>query len=235
MTTLAPAIDAPADTVQQNRPCEQVLVLGDSHVSIFSDPRLRAAFPHHAFNVVCIGGATASGLENPNSKTQSLPTFAEAVSKSAARTIIVQLGEVDAGFVIWYRAEKYNTEVSETLQYALTGYQRFLTSLLGEHRVICLSAPLPTIKDGQAWGAVANARRDVKASQLDRTRLTIRFNRGVREFCEKARVEFLDLDIESMGKDGLVDMRLLNSDPLDHHYEPGAYLEMMIPRLRERL
>lgn len=184
---------------------------------------------------MCIGGATASGLENPNSKTQSLPTFAEAVRKSAARTIIVQLGEVDAGFVIWYRAEKYNTEVTETLQYALTGYQRFLTSLLGERRVICLSAPLPTIRDGQEWGAVANARREVKASHMDRTQLTIRFNEGVREFCEKANIEYLDFDDESMGKDGLVDMRLLNSDPLDHHYEPCAYMEMMIPKLRERL
>jgi hypothetical protein len=70
---------------------------------------------------------------------------------------------------------------------------------------------------------------------MDRTALTIRFNEGVREFCEKAYIEYLDLDRESMGKDGLVDTRLLNSDPLDHHYAPCAYMEMMIPKLRDLL
>jgi hypothetical protein len=235
MTTSALAIDSPADTARQDRLREAILVLGDSHAAIFSHPRLCAAFPGHSFSVVCIGGATASGLENPNSKTQSLPTFVEAVSRSEARTVIVLLGEVDAGFVIWYRAEKYKTEVSETLQYALKSYQKFLTSALNGRRIICLSAPLPTIRDGQDWGAVANARREVKASQVDRTMLTIRFNEGVREFCAKANIEYLDFDDESMGKDGLVDTRLLNGDPLDHHYEPDAYMKMMIPKLREHL
>ena len=148
---------------------------------------------------------------------------------------MVLLGEVDTGFVIWYRAEKYKAEVSEMLLHALTSYQKFLTLLRNEHRVICLSAPLPTIIDGREWGAVANARKDVRASQAERTLLTIGFNEGMRRFCEENAIEYLDFDDDSIGKDGLVDRRLLNSDPLDHHYEPRAYMEMIIPRLRNRL
>jgi hypothetical protein len=221
--------------VGQSPAHQEILVLGDSHAAIFSDARFRAEFPLHAFNVISIGGATASGLENPNSKTQSLPLFLDAVGKSKAATIVVLLGEVDTGFVIWYRAEKYRAEVSEMLLHALTSYRSFLTRLRNDHRVICLSAPLPTITDGQEWGAVANARREVRASQAQRTLLTIRFNEGMRRFCAANGIEYLDFDDESIGRDGLVDRRLLNSDPLDHHYEPRAYLEMLIPRLRSRL
>lgn len=212
--------------------CREVLVLGDSHAGIFSESRIRAAFPFYFFNVVSVAGATVSGLENPNSKTQALPIFINNLKRSKANTIIVLLGEVDIGFVIWYRSEKYKTEVSEMLDNALKNYQKFLLLLSKEHRVICLSAPFPTIKDGQDWGEIANARRDVKALQIDRTKLTIRFNKSINEFCQNNKIEYLDFDDESIGKDGLVDIRLLNKNPADHHYEPRTYIKMIIPKLK---
>jgi len=223
------------DTTPAELTCGEILVLGDSHAMVFADPRFRAQFPLHSFDVVAIGGATASGLENPNSKTQSAPKFLHAWRNSQARTVVVLLGEVDTGFVIWYRAEKYKAEVSQMLLNALKSYQDFLTVLKNGHRVICLSAPLPTIPDGQEWGEVANARKAVRASQMERTTLTTRFNEGMRKFCAENGIGFLDLDDQSIGKDGLVDKRLLNSNPLDHHYEPRAYMEMMVPELRKRL
>lgn len=223
------------DTTPADLTRREILVLGDSHAAVFSDTGFRAEFPSHAFDVVSIGGATASGLENPNSKTQSGPRFIDAWKKSRAGTVIVLLGEVDTGFVIWYRAEKYRVDVSEMLLSALASYQDFLTVLRNGHRVICLSAPLPTIPDGQNWGEVANARKDVRASLIERTRLTIRFNAGMRKFCAGNGIDYLDFDAQSMGVDGLVDKRLLNPNPLDHHYEPRAYMEMMVPKLREHL
>lgn len=212
--------------------CKEVLVLGDSHASIFSDLRLRAAFPFYYFNVVTVGGATVSGLENPNSKTQALPIFMNNIKRSKADTVIVLLGEVDTGFVIWYRSEKYKTAVSKMLNKALNNYQEFLFSLSKEHRIICLSAPLPTVKDGQDWGEVANARREVKASQIDRTKLTIQFNKRMKEYCQKNRIIYLDFDNESIGRDGVVDINLLNKNPTDHHYEPNVYIQMIIPKLK---
>lgn len=229
------AFDGQPDTAHQGLTRREILVLGDSHAVVFSDARFRAEFPLHSFNVVAIGGATASGLENPNSKTQAAPIFMDAMKRSAASTVIVLLGEVDTGFVIWYRAEKYQVSVSEMLQSALTSYQEFLRLLKDERRVVCLSAPLPTITDGRDWGEVANARKNVRASQAQRTTLTIRFNEGMRSFCAKNGIGYLDFDGESIGKDGLVDAKLLNSNPLDHHYEPRAYMEMMIPKLEEHL
>jgi hypothetical protein len=227
--------DSNLGTAADARTERAILVLGDSHAAIFSDPALHAAFPLHSFEVVSVGGATASGLENPNSKTQALPIFRDAIKRSAAATVIVLLGEVDTGFVIWYRAEKHQTEVAEMLLDALTNYQKFLLSIQQERRVICLSAPLPTIRDDQEWGAVANARKDVQASQAARTRLTLQFNGRMKEFCASREIAHLHFDDESIGADGLVDTRLLNTNPLDHHYEPRAYLAMLIPKLREQI
>lgn len=229
------AFGIPPDAAHQGLARTEILVLGDSHAAVFSDARFRAEFPLHSFEVVSIGGATASGLENPNSKTQSAPKFLDALGKSRAGTVVVLLGEVDTGFVIWYRAEKYEAELSQMLLSALTSYQDFLTVLKDGHRVICLSAPLPTIPDGQEWGEVANARKDVRASQMERTTLTIRFNAGMKRFCAENGIDYLDFDDQSMGEDGLVDKRLLNSNPLDHHYEPCAYMEMMVPKLQKLL
>lgn len=216
----------------QKAVCKEVLVLGDSHAQIFSSRELRAAFPLYYFNVVAVHGATVSGLENPNSKTQAMPTFMDNFDRSKANTVIVSIGEVDIGFVVWYRAEKYKTEVSSILDDVLRSYQKFLLLLAKDHRVFCVSVPLPTIKDGQEWGKVANARREVNASQRDRTKLTVRFNKSVSAFCEKEGIQYLNFDDESIGDDGLVDVRLLNKIPTDHHYEPLAYVAMMVPKLK---
>ena len=57
----------------------------------------------------------------------------------------------------------------------------------------------------------------------------------MRKFCAENGIEYLGFDDQSIGEDGLVAAKLLNSNPLDHHYEPRAYMDMMIPALRKHL
>jgi hypothetical protein len=213
----------------------EVLVLGDSHAAVFLDKAIRRRFPGYFFDVVSIDGATASGLNNPNSKTQALPIFTRSLARTRADTIVVLLGEVDAGFVIWHRAEKHGTDAGAMLEAAQANYQAFLRPIAGRFRLICVSAPLPTIPDGQAWGKVANARRSIRATQRERTALTLRFNERTRAFCAANGIDFLDLDAQSLGADGLVDARLLGSNPADHHYDQAAYAAMLMPKLATRL
>lgn len=142
----------------------EILVLGDSHSPVFNHPLFKEKFPNLFFNVLTVIGATASGLENPNSTTQAYPVFRKAVGQTAAQQVIVMLGEIDTGFVIWYRAEKHQESVSAMMDKAITSYSRFLTELKMRFEVVCISAPLPTIQDGNDWGDIANARREVTAS-----------------------------------------------------------------------
>lgn len=213
---------------------KEILVIGDSHAKIFSHQSMRNGLSSFFFNVTSVGGATVSGLQNPNSKTQALPIFEKSISSSKADTIIVLLGEVDTGFVIWHRAERHNAPIEEMLDIALTNYQNLLASMLQTKRnVICISAPLPTIRDGEFLGDVANARKEIKASQLERTNITILFNKRIEEFCKNHRIPYINLDSKSLGQDGLVDMRLLNKNPTDHHYDLQKYAEMLIPEIKK--
>lgn len=212
---------------------QEIMVLGDSHAAVFKHELISSSFPNYYFNIVCVPGATVSGLENPNSKTQAFQIFMSCIKNSKAKTTIVLLGEVDAGFVIWYRAEKYKIQVSEMLETALSNYQKLLSTLLETSQVICISTPLPTIKDGQDWGEVANARKDVKATQLERTKLTIQFNALMQDFCNKNGIRYLSFDNESIGENGLVDSRLLNFNSTSHHYAKHVYAEMIISKLKK--
>jgi len=210
---------------------QDILVLGDSHAPVFNHPLFKERFPDLSFNVLTVIGATASGLENPNSKTQAYPIFREAVKQTAAKQIIVMLGEVDTGFVIWYRAQKYQESVSAMMYKAISSYANFLAELHESFDVICISAPLPTIQDGNDWGDIANARREVTATQADRTALTLEFNRTMQQFCLKNDIRYIMLDDLSLGDGGIVKAELLNSDHSNHHYAQDQYARLLVEGL----
>ncbi len=212
--------------------CEEILVLGDSHANIFNHINKSSFFPRYSFRVIAVRGATVSGLENPNSKTKALPIFMDNLSKSRAKIAITLIGEVDTGFLIWYRAEKYSTPVSEMLKQALKNYQKLLLILSKKYNVICISTPLSTIKDNISWGKIANARKECKATQLERTTLTLEFNKRMNTFCCKNDIDYFSFDEILLGKNGLVSDKLLNEYPADHHYSQGAYAEMINSRLK---
>ncbi len=206
----------------------EILVLGDSHARIFRRKELTSKFPKLYFDVLSVGGATISGINNPNSKTQALPRFRKKISKSGAEKVILILGEVDVGFVIWLK----RGGVEKSYRDALRNYYSFVGSLSDKFSVICISVPLPTIKDEARFGEVANARKEVTASQMDRTRLTVMFNNEIEEFCVKNGHIFINLDPLSSGEDGLVDRRLLNVDETDHHYNDVEYARLLVDNLK---
>lgn len=86
---------------------KKILVLSDSHGGVFEyihDNNL--LFPHY-INAEIIGGATAYGLANENSTTNSFNRFINAVKKFKEYDIVlIQLGEVDCSFILWEKAKK---------------------------------------------------------------------------------------------------------------------------------
>ncbi len=214
---------------------QKILVLGDSHANVFRDWRLRVWLPRVRFCLKVVGGATVSGLENPNSKTQAGSIFHEALSSGAWDHIVTLLGEVDTGFVIWYSASKNGVPVAEYLQRAVDRYRNLLSSCVKIAPTTVISAPLPTIPDGQTWGEVANLRREVTASQEQRTTLTLEFNRRVAEVAHSIGVGFISLDAQSLGPHGLVSKLLVNANQADHHYTKSRYAKLLLPHLVDAL
>ncbi|ENM3904400.1 hypothetical protein EFU53_002957 [Vibrio cholerae] len=216
---------------------KKILIIGDSHSLVFNSLRMRIKLAQYNIKVCSVGGATASGLENPNSKTQAYPIFKSFYDEehSTAHRIIVSLGEVDTGFVIWYRAMKYGASENEMLDIAVKNYQTFLRNINKDKNLICISTPLPTIGDNLVVGEVANKRKEIKANQLERTRLTLEFNKRIKTFCHLENIIYVDLDAFSISTDGIVKKELLNANPFDHHYSTRAYSNILAKALRPLL
>ena len=213
----------------------EVLVLGDSHAEVFNHVIFFMRFPSLFFNVNVVQGATASGLENPNSKTQAHVEFLVALKKFKGSKVILLLGEVDTGFVIWYRAKKYGESISKTAKLTHDVYNRFIDAISEKFDLIVISAPLPTVKDSATWGEVASARKEVTATQQERTQLAVEFNKSIQKHCISRNIQYINLDQETLGEDGFVKINLMNKDPLNHHYNQKAYAKLLAGRLAEVL
>jgi hypothetical protein len=210
---------------------EHVLALGDSHASVFN----RLELPGMRFRVKPVWGATASGLPNPNCKTKAAATFRRQLDRAEPwHRVVLLLGEVDCGFVIWDRASRHGLDVQEQLTLTLDGYEAFIADVRSRafSRVSVLSAPLPTIGDDRSrWGDVANLRGTVTASQRERTELTLRFNAELRERCGRLGVEFLDVSTATLDpQTGLIQRRFVRDDQ-DHHLVHAPYAELIASAL----
>ena len=192
--------------------------------------------PHTWIDLAVIGGATALGLANPNSRTRALPRFEHAIrSIPTGRPLLFMLGEVDCGFVIWHRAETRGIPVQRELDRSIRNYTRFLQRLQedGRGRIVVAATPPPTIREGQDWGDVANLRREVKASLCDRTQLTLEYNARLRTWAAARGVAFLDYEREVLDAGtGVVAETFRNPNPRDHHLAPAPFGSVLAGHLR---
>ena len=210
----------------------RIIALGDSHIAVirrYVAPQVTAVF-----DVVCVIGATAQGLVNPHSSTDALRQFQKRLDRARPwQTVLLELGEVDCGFVIWYRSQEKGLEVDDQLERSLSNYLRFIDHQVDRgFDVWVMSAPLPTIRDFQEWGEVANLRSSVAASQLDRTALTVRYNSRLREACLKRGVRFVDVSSELLDPaTGVIKREFEQANRLDHHLDDTAWGDVIVREL----
>jgi hypothetical protein len=197
------------------------VLLGDSHIAYFAFAADVGYFGKRQYAVCEVPGATAVGLRNPNSQTNALRTFSEFLNRANKRAIvIIQLGEVDCGFVIWYRNQKYQDGVEKQFEESINAYFSFVDGIIarGFRKIIITGATVPTIQDGHTVGEVANARREVKASLLARTRLTLQYNEMLSAQAKLRGLPFADISNEVLDpKTGVVQRYYLNRRRIDHH------------------
>ncbi|MDO6566329.1 SGNH/GDSL hydrolase family protein [Alteromonas sp. 1_MG-2023] len=213
---------------------KKLLVLGDSHAEVFRTKVISSSLlDRYNVRLELVHGATISGIENPNSKTKALPIFQKAYELHKPDLVIILLGEVDTGFVLWFQSEKKSRPIGEMLDLCVEKYIKFIDSHMGKDKTVVISAPLPTIKDAQDWGEIANARKEVRATQLDRTALTIELNKKIEKYCVTKGLIHVNLDPICMGDDGTVSKILLNEDANNHHYDNNVYAHTLLKELNK--
>jgi hypothetical protein len=211
---------------------EHVLCLGDSHVQVMRHVRIQCAW----FRVGAVEGATASGVMDPNGVAGSMTAFIRrAQSAPRWQRVLVQLGELDCGFVIWHRAQRHGLSIDEQLGATLDSYLAFLQLLikLEFREVIVLSAPAPTIPDDRrAWGAVANLRSEISTTQRERTDLTLRFNSELQGRCRTTGASFVDVTTGHVDRHtGLVASAFRRGADEDHHLATRPYSALIAGEL----
>lgn len=211
-------------------------VVGDSHVDAFSFANARGLVD---LPMMCtmIGGATAVGLRNPNSLTNAVKIFTNALLPFNDKKIpVIQLGEVDCGFVIWYRSKKYNESVDTQFKQSIAAYLEFVTHLrnAGYKTIVMTSATLPTILDGYQWGDVANARREVTATLRERTDMTLRYNECLKAAANAWGLPFIDVTGDILDpRTRLVSEEFRNPDPSNHHLDPAKFGPLLADALNQ--
>ncbi|MEZ9006741.1 hypothetical protein [Vibrio sp. 10N.247.311.59] len=208
---------------------ELIYVVGDSHCEVFN--YINKVQNTTYYKVLSIQGATVSGLSNPNSKTQAFNIINKHLSKKRNKKIILMFGEVDTGFVIWYRNQFNQISIEKALSLALDNYSLLIERTVKQNNVCVISAPLPTISDGIVIGEVSNLRSSIKASQKERTRLTLKFNKAIEDHCKSTHgAVFINLDEDSLD-DGIVKKSLLNKNRADHHYDHKEYSKLLLSKI----
>jgi hypothetical protein len=212
------------------------LCIGDSHTAVFELVATKLLLPSTHLAVVAVDGATARGLANPNSTTNSLSIFKTALRLVPNDTyVIIMLGEVDSGFLVWYHADHSGHSIEQELQRSLDSYRDFVTHLSYQYQhLILVEAPLPTVHDYRTWHGLHNARKTVTATIAERTDLTRSFNSAVRDLAKQIGAKVLVLEHELLdARTGLIRDSFLNYDTLDHHLAPGPFADLVARRMHD--
>ena len=202
-----------------------ILVLGDSHSDIFNYCNKKQQNIH--FEVIIVGGATAQGSVNPNSNTNALSIFKEKLNNIKPNTykyIIINLGEVDCGFVIWYRKNKYNISIEDQLKITTDNLFNFINSEILSYfessKIIINGSILPTIKDNTDIKYLTGTRSEISASQIDRTELTIKYNNILKKNSVINGYNYMDITNYILDNETkVVNTIFLNKNIFDHHLD----------------
>ena len=149
--------------------------------------------------------------------------------------MLISLGEVDVGFLVFLRAQENSHDVRAYTDIALTRYQEFVRQevLARGARPIMISASMPTVESYSAWNGLNGLRRKVGASRAERAAETTYWNDRCAEWCRSAGGVWLDLTPATTYADGRVRQEYLNEDPENHHLRRDRYRTLVVGMLRD--
>ena len=205
----------------------KICVLGDSHSKVFTFCNMNKL--KIKFDVKAVGGATAQGCVNPNSKSNALEIYKKHIMQHIKKPnkydkIMIMLGEIDCGYLVWVRSKKYNISVESQINLCIKNIKTFIYNILLKNgytpkQIILCGAHLPTIKDNTDPIYLKGERKEVDVSQNERTLKTLEYNKRLKYISRINGFKYIDITKYIIGEDGLIKDYYLNSNPGDHHLE----------------
>jgi hypothetical protein len=136
--------------------------------------------------------------------------------------VMIMVGEVDCGFTMWYRKDKYNTSIKEQLDNAVSKLFEFIDNEIrtkyDAEQITIIGANLPTLFDHVI--PMQKVRREFKRHRTlkERTQLTLMYNDNLKNESIKRRYKYIDIVKETMDSTTqVVDRQYLRPNERDHH------------------
>ena len=164
----------------------KILVIGDSHSKVFNHYK---GDKYH-FNVREVLGATARGAINPNTRTNSLRIFQSFLEENSDYDkIFIVLGEVDCGYLIWYKYLFENLDPITQMEESISKLKSFVTTQVFSYfppdSVFLISSTPPVMQDNTNPKFLEGARSKVTTSIEDRLDLTLKYNTSLNRISEE--------------------------------------------------
>lgn len=210
----------------------KITVLGDSHSLVFN----HYSGNDYQFNVNVVHGATARGAINPNTKTNSLAIYKDALEKTSTDKIAIMLGEVDCGYLIWYKNKFEGLSVESQLKESLSKLSAFVKLHVKKYYqsedIILIASPPPTIEDNTDKKFLAGARASVDTPLQERMELTLEYNRRLKEIADIDGYKYIDI-MDKVTEGFKVKDEYRSDNPHDHHLNSKATIDLWVDELNK--
>jgi surface carbohydrate biosynthesis protein len=181
---------------------KQWLVIGCSHVRYFRYMQVnRPRFFGRSVHLECyeFAGATAFGLGNPESISGAQKGTRELHQQMAnADRVIINFGEIDCRRAAWKAAETSGRTIDETVADSVAHLRAYVEReiLPYSKKIILVGAKPQIIGDNDFYKNSLADERTIFKPLEERERVTLNFNRQLRDFAGKLKVDYIDLDDE---------------------------------------
>lgn len=215
-----------------------ILVFGDSHTEIFEYCNTKQSF--YNFNVCKVVGASAQGVLKGHSKTNAYNIYMKKIQNTTKNydKILIMLGEVDCGFVVYLRSKKYNISIQEQIDNCIHNLFGMIKQILNKYPyytnkdIIVCGVIIPTISDNADKKFMNLGRRQITESQFERTKLTIEYNNKLKNICQKNNYHYIEITpviIDHENK--ILNKYFLRSNTSDHHLDNEKTYKLWINQL----
>jgi hypothetical protein len=240
-----------------------IIVCGDSHSNVFNYSNEFQDI--YNFKNVQVRGATAFGIINPHSSTDALKIFSDEIHDNYKNSdkLMIMLGEVDCGFLIWIRSSKHDMTIEYQLERCIENlfiFAKNQAKYFENKDIIIVGAILPTIKNNNSLNCsqeeineyndkqsdltlknnsspkfLNGLREKVTASQIERTELTLNYNKRLKEICEIEGYQYVDITKHIINENNIVCDDYLRENIYDHHLCDEKTYEFWIEELNNIL
>jgi len=208
----------------------KIAILGDSHTDNWLYVKQKSLLPEFILCISKASTASATGVMNKKSKSQSRKVFKKFIRKYYKANkkfdlAVIELGEVDCNCTFWLKLHDQGISLDEQVKVTVDRMTTFVDYYLSDTKVVFMGAILPVIETQKGTTRHGHI---INESQQERTDLTNKFNAHL-----KSKVKYY-FDINDMlvnPKTGLISPEYRNN--IDHHLSHKTVAPLLIQRLKE--